>query len=316
MTSFSAHSNNFFGTLPISLSNCIYIRHLDLSRNALIGELPWWLAFFSNVEILSLGYNNLYGDMPQLHVLDLSNNKFSGRMPLHLERLEGFANASPQLTVSDVEMILDIKGSEYNVSYVLPTNTIFDLSNNNLVGEIPTSIGALRSLRLLNLSGNQLDGLIPVSLGNIPMLEQLDLAKNNLSGQIPKELSKLYELVVFDVSSNNLCGPIPKGTQYSTFGASSFQRNKCLYGCPLDSCIDKESSLREGDNNSNNDNVKVGWLNKVDEKMSLMALGIGTGIGIWVVVGIFIVWKRARHWLLDLPPNKPQLFYGVYRFPT
>lgn len=142
------------------------------------------------------------------------------------------------------------------------------------------------------------------------------MAQNNLRGKIPKELSKLYELVVLDVSCNNLCVPIPKGTQFSTFSATSFHENKCFYGCPLDSCIDKENQVREADNNSNNGNVKVGWLNKVDEKMSLVSLGIEVGIGIWGVVGIFIVWERARHWVLALPPNKPQLFYGVYRFPT
>jgi Leucine-rich repeat (LRR) protein len=92
----------------------------------------------------------------------------------------------------------------------------------------------MSSLRSLNLSGNQLEGLIPTSLSNISTLEVLDLAKNNLSGQIPEELSKLHWLHKLDVSSNSLCGPIPTGTQFSTFDATSFQRNKCLWGCPLD----------------------------------------------------------------------------------
>ena len=141
------------------------------------------------------------------------------------------------------------------------------------------------------------------------------MAKNKLSGRIPKELSKLYALEVLDVSTNNLYGPIPRRTQFSTFSTSSFQRNKCLYGCPLHPCNEKERPMIEGDNNSYNNDVKVGWLNHVDEKMSLIALGIGAGIGIWVVVGIFFVWERATRWVLALPPNKPQLFYGVYRFP-
>jgi hypothetical protein len=158
-----------------------------------------------------------------------------------------------------------------------------------------------------------LEGLIPTSLGNISALEQLDLARNKLSGHIPKELSKLYGLEVLDVSFNNLCGPIPKGTQFSTFSTSSFQRNKCLYGCPLDPCNKREKPQTKGDNNNNNSDVKVGWLNHVNEKISLAALRIGVGIGIWIVVGVFIVWERATRWVLALPLNKPQPFYGLYR---
>ena len=120
--------------------------------------------------------------------------------------------------------------------YIYPTNIIFDLSCNNLTGKIPTSIGSMSHLRLLNLSHNQLEGQIPTSLSGISTLEQFDLAKNNLSGPIPENLSKLHELAVLDVSSNNLCGKIPTGTQFSTFSVSSFQDNRCLWGCPLETC--------------------------------------------------------------------------------
>jgi len=54
-----------------------------------------------------------------------------------------------------------VKGIEYIFTYMLASNTIFDLFNNNLVGEIPTSICNLRMLCLLNLSWNKLEGKIP-----------------------------------------------------------------------------------------------------------------------------------------------------------
>jgi Leucine-rich repeat (LRR) protein len=196
-------------------------------------------------------------------------------------------------------------------------NTFFDLSNNNLVGEIPTSIGSMSSLRWLNLSGNQFEGSIPTSLSNISTLEVLDLAKNNLSGKIPQELSNLHWLRVLDVSCNNLCGPIPTGTQFSTFDVTSFQSNKCLWGCPIDRCSNqKENPMIEGNSTSNNPHVKVGWLSRVNENMSLLALSIGTGIGFGGVVAMFILWEKARFWVLALTPKKPQVFYGVYRLPT
>ena len=208
-----------------------------------------------------------------------------------------------------------MKGSEYELSYLLPTNTIFDLSCNNLTGEIPASIGGMNHLRLLNLSWNQLKGRIPATLSQISTLEQLDLAHNYLSGPIPEELSELHELSVLDVSSNILCGRIPTGTQFSTFNVTSFQKNKCLWGCPLDSCNENERQARKGDNASKSSNVILERLSRMDTNISLIALGMGMGIGFGGVVTMFMVWERAKHWILCLPPKKSHVFYGLYRLP-
>ena len=145
-------------------------------------------------------------------MLDLSNNKFSGRIPIHLERHSKFVAApnNGELVFDEIE--IEMKRHVYTLSYLWDGNIILDLSCNNLIGEIPTSIGSMSHLRLLNLSSNQLEGKIPASLGGISTLEQLDLANNNLSGSIPEELSKLYGLSILDVSSNNLCSRIPIGT--------------------------------------------------------------------------------------------------------
>jgi hypothetical protein len=120
-----------------------------------------------------------------------------------------------------------------------------------------------------------------------------------------------------DVSSNSLCGPIPTGTQISTFDVASFQRNKCLWGCPIDPCSNrKEKPLIEGNSTNKSNHVKVKWLTHVKENMSLVALGMGMGIGFGGVVTMFIVWERAKCWVLGLAPQKPQVFYGMYRIPT
>lgn len=74
--------------------------------------------------------------------------------------------------------------------------------------------------------------------------------------------------------------------------------------------------MGEVENNNGSAHIKVGWLEHLEEKMSLMAFGIGFGIGIWGVIGVFIFCNKSRHWVLGLPPNKAQLFYGMYQFPT
>ena len=66
-------------------------------------------------------------------------------------------------------------------------------------------------------------------------------------------------------------------------------------------------------NRSENNNVNVGWLASIDEKISLIAMSVGVGIGFGGVTIMFIMWKRATHWLMVY--NKPQPFYGVYRLP-
>lgn len=185
-----------------------------------------------------------------------------------------------------------------------------------MTGEIPEGIGSLSILRLLNLSGNQLEGVIPASIGNISKLEVLDLSKNNLKGQIPEELSILHELSILDVSSNHLCGPIPRGTQISTFNVSSFQENKCLCGFPLHPCGEREIPMIKGNDSSKNHIVKVGWFHRVDEKISVVALGIGLGIGFGGTIAMLNMWEKARLWMSSLWPIKPQPYYGVYRFPT
>jgi hypothetical protein len=167
---------------------------------------------------------------------------------------------------------------------------------------------------LLNLSWNKLEGRIPTTLSQISTLEQLDLAHNYLSGSIPEELSELPELSVLDVSSNILCGRIPTRTQFSTFNVISFQKNKCLWGCPLDSCNENERQANKDDNSSKSINVRLGWISHVDENMSFIELGMGMGIGFGGVVIIFMLWKRSKNWVI--PPNMTRPFFWVYRFPT
>ena len=72
--------------------------------------------------------------------------------------------------------------------------TLLDLSNNQLFGKFPTSLGALKALKLLNISCNKLSGKIRTSFGDLENIETIDLSHNNLSGFIPSTLTKLQLL--------------------------------------------------------------------------------------------------------------------------
>ncbi len=86
---------------------------------------------------------------------------------------------------------------------------LLDLRDNQLTGAIPSELGDLANLQELNLSGNQLIGAIPSELGDLANLQRLDLRLNQLSGPIPTQLSSLANLISLNLSRNQLSGPIP-----------------------------------------------------------------------------------------------------------
>ncbi|XP_072972551.1 receptor-like protein EIX2 [Typha angustifolia] len=110
-----------------------------------------------------------------------------------------------------------------------------DLSNNNITGEIPPSMGSLTWLYSLDLNSNNLYGELPselqhcknllfLDLGNnkfsrnIPIwigekllnLRYLQLHSNMFDGNIPPQLARLTALQVLDLSNNKLSGSIPR----------------------------------------------------------------------------------------------------------
>ncbi len=96
--------------------------------------------------------------------------------------------------------------------------THIDLSDNGLKGAIPTDVGMLWSLKVLDLSwNNDISGTIPVELGNLVNLEILDLddqtgqgdRSQGLSGTIPTELGGLANLRTLNLAFHLLDGEIP-----------------------------------------------------------------------------------------------------------
>ncbi|RID40261.1 hypothetical protein BRARA_J00321 [Brassica rapa] len=223
--------NQISGKLPRSLEHCKGLEFVDVESNRVDDTFPFWLKDLPNLTALILGSNRFYGPIysPQypltfskLRIIDISRNMFDGSLPPNY-----FVNWSAAISSSS--------RLEYGRPRVKLLNTYgsIDFSGNRFGGEIPESIGLLKSLLALNLSNNGFTGHIPSSLANLTELESLDISRNQLSGTIPQELGKLSFLSYINMSFNKLTGEIPQGTQFQTQNESAFEGNIDLCGFPL-----------------------------------------------------------------------------------
>ena len=115
-----------------------------------------------------------------------------------------------ELDLTDNDLSGTIPASLGNLTHL---NWLF-LAVNNLTGTIPASLGNLTNLRWLSLSWNNLSGRIPAELGRLSNLEKLGLNNNldpnvGLSGTIPASLGNLARLKVLHLSLNRLSGAVP-----------------------------------------------------------------------------------------------------------
>ena len=82
------------------------------------------------------------------------------------------------------------------------------LTHNNLTGELPTSIGDLVNLKVLNLHNNTLKGNLPTSIGNLHALKILNISLNTFQGNVPEDISKIKSLEHLYIFANDFTGTL------------------------------------------------------------------------------------------------------------
>ncbi|KAF8414242.1 hypothetical protein HHK36_002242 [Tetracentron sinense] len=306
-------NNQLRGRVPRSLVNCKKLEVLDLGNNQLNDTFPFWLERLPELQVLTLRSNKLHGTVERhrtdyafskLRIIDLSYNEFTGDLPSTY-----FLSWSAMMMSSEKESQLKYMGGVYYQNSVIVMNkgqemkflkilTIFtaiDLSNNKFQGEIPKSIGNLKSLRALNFSHNSLTGHIPSSLGNLTKLESLDLSQNKLSGEIPQQLTNLTFLAVLNLSRNHLMGRIPQGQQFETFSYTSYDGNSGLCGYPLSEKCGNVKDVQPPPSTFQKGQDSEGMRKAIEWKAVLMGYGCGVVIG--AVIGYIII-GRQNGWLV------------------
>ncbi|KAL9458641.1 hypothetical protein AB3S75_007496 [Citrus x aurantiifolia] len=119
-------------------------------------------------------------------------------------------SAGSIVEISSREMDNNFTGAElsqFNFT-CFPNLESIIISGTLLSGRIPSEIGALSKLQLLDLSRNHLTGMIPSEIGALSKLEGLVLYDNSLTGTIPAEIGSLRNLLKLDLSNNILNGSI------------------------------------------------------------------------------------------------------------
>ncbi|KAL4018851.1 hypothetical protein IC575_022477 [Cucumis melo] len=311
-------NNNFEGSMPIILKKSKFLETLDLKGNKFSGNIPTWIGDkLERLKILILRSNLFNGTIPSsicnltdLQILDLAHNQFDGIVPSKLSNFnvmtrkdtDGFPaicrNGNLDHGVVCIDggkyMVQSIKSSYFNYSMIRLTLMVsIDLSNNSLVGFIPSEITKLKRLIGLNLSHNNIIGIVPAEIGEMESLESLDLSFNQLSGPIPLSLSKLNSLGTLKLSHNNFSGNIPREGHLSTFNeASSFDNNSYLCGDPLPiKCVIENSSELPFNKIDNQDQDEDKW----EKWLLYISIIVGFIVGFWGAVGSLILKKSWRY---------------------
>ncbi|XP_031115316.1 probable LRR receptor-like serine/threonine-protein kinase At3g47570 [Ipomoea triloba] len=109
------------------------------------------------------------------------------------------------LGLSSMKLVGSLPSHIGNLSFL----RVLDLQNNSFSGDIPPAIGNLHRLQVLLLHNNSFTGFIPSNISGCINLEALNFSNNYLMGSIPSQLGTLTNLQTIHFVHNNLTGKIP-----------------------------------------------------------------------------------------------------------
>eukprot|EP00258_Populus_trichocarpa_P026671 XP_024442690.1 receptor-like protein EIX2 isoform X2 [Populus trichocarpa] len=178
------------GLVPDGFRKMSALTNLVLSRNQLEGGIPRSLGEMCSLHTLDLCHNNLTGELS-----DLTRNLY-GRTESSLEILRLCQN--------------QLRGSLTDIARFSSLREL-DISNNQLNGSIPESIGFLSKLDYFDVSFNSLQGLVSGGhFSNLSKLKHLDLSYNSLVLRFKSDWDPAFQLKNIHLSSCHLGPCFPK----------------------------------------------------------------------------------------------------------
>ncbi|CAA7027955.1 unnamed protein product [Microthlaspi erraticum] len=176
-------SNTFKNPFPLLPPSMLYVIGFD---NRFSGEIPRSLCELVHLDTLVLSNNNFSGSIPlcfenfytSLSVLHLRNNSLSGILP------------------------------EESISVYLRS---LDVGRNRLSGELPKSLRNCTQLEFLNVEYNNFNDTFPFWLRFLPDFQILVLRSNEFHGPLSSPGGSLSfpKLRIFEISENRFSGVLP-----------------------------------------------------------------------------------------------------------
>ncbi|XP_058746835.1 receptor-like protein 7 [Vicia villosa] len=220
-------------SLQVGVSDLVNLRYINLSYSNLMGNTPSTISHLSKLVSLDLITNDmelnpftwkkpilnatnlreLYLDSVNMssireNSLSMINNLSSSLVSLSLSYTGMQGNLSsdilslPNLQKLNLFDNYDLSGQLPKFNWSTPLRYL-DLSYITFSGEIPYSIGHLKSLTHLNLRACNFNGMVPPSLWNLTQLTFLNLVANNFEGKISSSLSKLTKLTFLNLGASS-----------------------------------------------------------------------------------------------------------------
>ncbi|KAK4438677.1 Leucine-rich repeat extensin-like protein 6 [Sesamum alatum] len=225
------NSNRFCGILPPTLSNLSLLFELDISNNRFVGPFPSVVLALPSLYFLDIRFNEFEGQLPpqlfnkKLDAIFLNNNRFTSVIP---------QNIGPS-TASVVVFANNRFGGCLPPSIAKFANSLEELLliNTSISGCLPTELGFLYKLRVLDVSFNQIVGPVPYSLAGLTHMELLNFAHNKLSGIVPEGICVLPNLANFTFSYNFFCEEQGICSNLTSKGIVFDDRRNCLPEKPL-----------------------------------------------------------------------------------
>ncbi|KAF9665301.1 hypothetical protein SADUNF_Sadunf16G0108500 [Salix dunnii] len=222
-------------TIPSEIRYLSRLFDLNLSLSAFSGQIPAEILELSKLVSLDLGLNYLKLQKPglqhlvealtNLEVLHLSGVDISAKVPQIMANLSSLSSLflrdcglQGEFAMGIFQLpnlrFLSIRYNQYLTGYLPEFQSgsqleLLFLTEASFSGQLPESIGNLKSLKEFDVAGCNFSGAIPSSLGNLTKLNYLDLSYNSLSGKIPSTFFNLTKLNYLDLSYNSFSGKIP-----------------------------------------------------------------------------------------------------------
>ncbi|KAF9665290.1 hypothetical protein SADUNF_Sadunf16G0107300 [Salix dunnii] len=235
--------NNFNNSeIPSEIRNLPRLFDLDLSHSSFSGQIPAEILELSKLVSIDLGLNSLKLQKPglqhlvesltNLEVLHLSEVNISAKVPQIMANLSSLSSLflrdcglQGEFPMGIFQLpnlrFLSIWHNPYLTGYLPEFQSgsqleLLLLGGTSFSGQLPESIGNLKSLKEFHVAECYFSGAIPSSLGNLTKLNSLDLSFNNFTSGTLDWLGNLTKLNLLSLTQTNSYGNIPSSIRNFT----------------------------------------------------------------------------------------------------